>query len=198
MHAVSAGKPAPVEVYPRTRTAWRRWLAKNHKDCSGVWLIYDKASTGRQKLPYGDAVEEALCFGWVDSTVRGIDAGRYMQYFAPRKPKSVWSGPNKERVARLIDQKQMRPAGFASIEIAKQNGSWETLDSVEAMVIPEALAAALAEVPVAEANFAGFSPSSRKGYLYWINAGKSAETRAKRIAETVALSAVNRKSRHLP
>ncbi len=139
-----------------------------------------------------------LCFGWIDSTVRGIDDERYKQYFAPRKVKSVWSGPNKERVARLIDQGLMEEAGLTSVGHAKRNGSWETLTSVEAMTIPEELAIALANDPAAEKNFASFSRSSRKDYLYWVNAAKTPQTRTKRITQVVALAALNEKSRHNP
>lgn len=183
-------------IHPRTRSAWRRWLARNHGELTGIWLVYDKAATGKQKLSYVDAVEEALCFGWIDSTVRGIDDKCYMQYFAPRKPKSVWARTNKDRVARLIEEGAMQEAGLASIELAKRNGAWEALDSVEAMEMPADLGAALREDPVAETNFAAFPASARKAYLYWINAAKGATTRDIRIASVIALAAANQKSRH--
>jgi len=158
--------------------------------------VFDKVVTGKQKLSYVDAVEEALCFGWIDSTVRGIDDKCYMQYFAPRKPKSVWARTNKVRVAGLIERGAMHEAGLASIELAKRNGAWESLDSVEAMAMPEALTAALRADPVAETNFAAFPASARKAYLYWVNAAKGAMTRDARVAGVVAFAAANQKSRH--
>lgn len=189
-------KPPQNQIHPRTRPAWRRWLARNHAGIAGIWLVYDKAATGKQELSYVDAVEEALCFGWIDSTVRGIDENCYMQYFAPRKPKSVWARTNKDRVARLIDEGAMQEAGLASVEVAKRNGAWEALDSVEAMEMPADLSAALREDPVAETNFAAFPASARKAYLYWINTAKGATTRDTRIAGVIALAAANQKSRH--
>jgi len=187
------------QVRPPTRAAWRRWLSKNHVSSRGVWLILDKASAGKRRLSlsYVDAVEEALCFGWIDSTARGIDAAHYSQYFAPRKPKSVWSRSNKERVERLAEQRLMTPAGMACIEAAKKNGFWSSLDSIESLEVPDDLAAALAAEPKADRQFALFSPSARKAYLYWVGGAKRPETRARRIAEVVALALKNQKSRHL-
>lgn len=188
-------KQEAAETYPRTREAWRKWLAKNHKAMHGVWVIYDKASTGRQQLTYADAVEEALCFGWIDSTVNAIDEERYRQYFTPRKPTSVWSAPNKKRVARLTAEGAMHESGLKCIEVARLNGSWETLDAVEALVVPPDLLLALAREPDADRNFAGMSPSARKAYLYWVNGAKGEQTRAKRIASVTSLAARNVKSR---
>jgi len=197
-HPVKRPAAAHLEqVYVKSRPAWRRWLAKHGERSPGIWLIYDKKSSRADRLAYADAVEEALCYGWIDSTLRSLDDARYMQLFTPRKPKSTWSKLNKTRVARLIDEGLMAPPGLATIEKAKTNGSWTSLDSVEALEVPDDLAAALAKRPVAARNFSAFSPSSRKGYLHWVRQAVRPETRAERIAHTVTCCAANLKNRQL-
>jgi uncharacterized protein YdeI (YjbR/CyaY-like superfamily) len=198
----ASGKPASKldaleQVYVPTRAAWRRWLARHHAKSPGIWLVFDKKSSRAERLLYAHAVEEALCFGWVDSLVRPLDHARYVQLFTPRKPKSTWSRSNKERVARLESEGLMAPAGLAAVERAKENGSWTSLDHVESLVVPDDLAAALAATPGAAANFAAFSPSSRKGYLHWIRMAVRPETRTKRVAEVARHAAANRKARQL-
>jgi uncharacterized protein YdeI (YjbR/CyaY-like superfamily) len=185
------------QVYVKSRPAWRRWLAKNGATSPGIWLVYDKKSSRPDRLAYVDAVEEALCYGWIDSTLRALDETRYMQLFTPRKPKSTWARTNKARVTRLIEEGLMTPAGLAVIEIAKANGSWTSLDSVEALEIPDDLAAAFAKRPVAARNFAAFSMTYRKGYLHWVRQAVRPETRAERIAEVVRCCAANLKARQL-
>ena len=182
-------------VYVSTRTAWREWLGTHHDRSPGIWLVFDRKSSRSDRLAYGDAVEEALCFGWIDSTVHPIDTERYEQLFTPRKPKSVWSRTNKDRVARLIADGLMTPAGVAKIDEAKRIGSWSALDAVEAMVIPPDLDAALAANPTAHGHFHAFSPSTRKGYLYWLNGAKRPEARMARLTEIVRLAAANRRTR---
>lgn len=177
------------QYHPRDRQSWRRWLEQHHGDSRGVWLIYDKKSAGRTRLPYGDAVEEALCFGWVDSLTRSIDDDRYMQLFTPRKPGSNWSRPNKERVARMIDAGLMTPAGLASIESAKRNGSWTRLDGAESLEIPPDLARAFRAHAGSAKQFAGFGRSVRKAILAWVASAKKPETRAARIAKTARMAA---------
>jgi len=185
MHVVTA--PALPEFEPMSRADWRRWLRANHATSTGVWLVFRKGA--ERQLTYADSVEEALCFGWIDSTLRPIDDRRYRQWFTPRKPKSNWSALNKRRVDTLIAGQQMTRAGLAKIEAAKQDGSWTRLDAVEAMIIPADLTKALAANRKAQAFFDASAPSSRKGALYWINSVKSAELRAKRIAHVVAQAA---------
>jgi uncharacterized protein YdeI (YjbR/CyaY-like superfamily) len=185
------------QVYVADRAAWRRWLAAHHVRSPGIWLVFDKKSSRPDRLAYGDAVEEALCFGWIDSIVRTLDDARYVQLFTPRKAKSTWSRSNKVRVERLLARGLMASAGLASIEVAKANGSWSSLDAVEALEMPDDLAAALAAVPVAMERFAAFSPSARKAYLHWISQAVRPEIRAQRIAEVVAHSAAGRNSRHV-
>ncbi|MEO6526465.1 MAG: YdeI/OmpD-associated family protein [Gemmatimonadaceae bacterium] len=187
----------PLEqVYVKTRAAWRRWLAKHHARSPGIWLVYDKKKDRADRLAYVDAVEEALCFGWIDSTTKSLDDARYMQLFTPRKPKSTWARTNKARVARLIEDGVMAPAGLAVIEVAKANGSWSSLDAVEALTVSEDLAAALTANPAAARNFATFPPSAQKAYLHWVSQAVRPATRAERIAAVVLYCAANRKSRH--
>jgi len=184
------------QVYVADRAAWRQWLATNHATSPGIWLVFDKKSSRADRLAYVDAVEEALCYGWIDSTVRTLDDARYVQLMAPRKPKSTWARTNKERVERLIEQGLMAEAGLASIERAKANGSWTSLDAVESLAVPADLARALRALPGAARNFAEFSPSARKGYLHWISQAVRAETRAHRVAHVAQFAASNQKSRH--
>ena len=184
------------QVYAADRAAWRQWLATHHATSPGIWLVFDKKSSRADRLAYGDAVEEALCYGWIDSTVRTLDDARYVQLMAPRKPKSTWSRTNKVRVERLIELGLLAEPGLASIERAKANGSWTSLDVVEALVVPTDLARALRALPGAARNFAEFSPSARKGYLHWISQAVRPETRAHRVAHVAQFAASNQKSRH--
>lgn len=183
------------QVYVPDRASWRKWLKTNHAKSAGVWLIFDKQSTRRDRLPYADAVEEALCFGWIDSTLRPLDERQYMQLFTPRKPKSSWSKVNKERVTRLIEQKLMQPAGTAAIAEAKRNGSWTKIDAVESLTVPPDLEKALAANRAALANFNAFPKSARKGYLHWVQNCKRPETRAERIRTVVTCAKANVKFR---
>jgi uncharacterized protein YdeI (YjbR/CyaY-like superfamily) len=185
------------QVYAPDRAAWRRWLARHHATSPGIWLVFDKKASRPDRLAYADAVEEALCFGWVDSLVRTLDAARYVQLMTPRKPKSTWSRSNKERIERLTALGLMAEAGIAAVERAKANGSWSSLDQVESLTVPDDLAAALAATPDAAANFAAFSRSARFGYLHWISQAVRPETRARRVAEVVRHAAANRKARQL-
>jgi uncharacterized protein YdeI (YjbR/CyaY-like superfamily) len=142
-------------VHADDRETWRTWLAANHTTARGVWLVTWRPRTGRDTLAYDAAVEEALCFGWVDSTTKTFDDDRGKQYYSPRKARSPWAATNKARVARLIANGRMTPAGLAVIEQAKANGIWDISDTVERLEIPSDLAAALDRHPGAAANFAG-------------------------------------------
>lgn len=179
---------------PRNRADWRRWLRTNHAKAPGVWLVFIKGA-GRQ-LTYADAVEEALCYGWIDSTLRPIDARRYRQMFTPRKKKSTWSALNKRRIEALVASGRMAAPGLAKIEAAKLDGSWASLDAVEALTVPPDLARALAGNTRAKAFFDASAPSSRKGALHWINNVKSAELRARRIAHVVSQAARGLRPQH--
>lgn len=179
------------KVHLTTRNEWRRWLRSNHRTSPGVWLVSYKKATGKPRIEYEDAVEEALCFGWVDSKAGALDDERSMLTFTPRNPKSAWSKPNKERVARLIRGGHMAKAGLDAVAAAKESGAWTALDSVEALQVPPDLAKALAANKRAQNNFEGFPPSTKKNILWWIGSAKREETRAKRIDETVRLAAKN-------
>jgi len=186
------------EYYAKTREVWRKWLAKNHERCESVWLIlYNKAS--KISSPnYAEAVEEALCFGWIDSKANKRDSQSRIQYFARRNPKSKWSGLNKERVKKLMKAGLMQKAGLEMVKLAKKSGTWTALDEVEALKIPEDLSTAISHNKRAHINFEAFPPSSRKIILYWILDAKRTETRKKRIRETVALAARNIRAHHYP
>jgi uncharacterized protein YdeI (YjbR/CyaY-like superfamily) len=188
--------PEPPEnsVHPLSRAEWRAWLEEHHGRAAGVWLVSYKQAAGGPRMSYEEMVEEALCFGWVDSKGGKLDAARTMLYFAPRKAGSGWSRPNKARVERLLAAGLMAPAGLAKVEAAQRDGSWSVLDDVENLVIPDDLAAALDGYPAARANFEAFPRSARRGILEWIVQAKTATTRARRIAETAALAEENRRA----
>lgn len=178
-------------TYALSRAEWRAWLEQNHTRPEGVWLISNKKASGKPQVTYDESVEEALCFGWVDSKGRRLDDERTMLWFAPRKARTGWSRPNKERIERLLAANLIRPAGQVKIDAAKQDGSWTLLDAVEALEIPDDLAAEFERYPSAQANFASFPRSAKRGILEWIVQAKTPETRAKRIAETARLAEEN-------
>ncbi|MGL6291123.1 MAG: YdeI/OmpD-associated family protein [Silanimonas sp.] len=182
------------EVHPKDRRAWRAWLAKHHARTDGVWLLSWKKASGKPSMGYDAAVEEALCFGWVDSRPRAVDAERTALWFAPRKPGSGWSRPNKERVAQLEAEGKMAPAGQAKVDAARADGSWTALDEVEAGVVPDDLAAALRAHPDAEAHFAAFPRSAKRGILEWIAQAKTPATRAKRVLDTATKAQRNERA----
>jgi uncharacterized protein YdeI (YjbR/CyaY-like superfamily) len=182
-------------VHADDRATWRAWLEANHATSSGAWLVTWRRRSGRLGLDYEAAIEEALCFGWVDSTAGRVDDDRGKLYFAPRKPRSGWAATNKARIERLLAEGRMAPAGVAAIERAKANGSWEVLDSAERLVVPADLAAALEARPPAAANFAGFPPSARKQVLAWVALAMRPETRADRIRRVVDAAERNVRAR---
>jgi uncharacterized protein YdeI (YjbR/CyaY-like superfamily) len=182
---------APERISPRTRSEWRTWLEAHHADRAVVWVVYAKKDSGLPTVGYDAAVEEALCFGWIDGKVNRLDDERFMQRFTPRRAGSTWSRTNKARVAQMVEAGRMTPAGRAVIDRAKRDGSWTILDDVEALVVPADLRAALDADPVAAANFEAFAPSRKKPLLFWVAGAKRPATRAKRIAETVRRAAAN-------
>lgn len=182
--------------HAHNRQEWRAWLAEHHTSAPGVWLIYYKKASGKPSISYDEIVEEALCFGWVDSRPNALDDERAVFLVSPRNPQSPWSRLNKQRVERLIEQGLMTEAGLAKIEAARQNGAWNQYDDIEDLIIPDDLQTALDDNPTAQANFAAFPPSSKKTILWWIASAKRPQTRAKRIEETVTLAAQNIKANH--
>lgn len=181
------------EVHAETRSAWRAWLEANHAAVPGVWLVSWRRGHG-PRVEYEEAVEEALCFGWIDSQGGNLDERRSRQYFAPRKAGSGWAATNKARVEKLIASGLMAPAGLAAIERAKANGSWTLLDAVEAGVIPDDLGAALDAAPPARANFEAFPKSAKRAMLEWTAQAKRPETRAARIRQIAERAAVNERA----
>lgn len=175
--------------YPSTQADWRAWLQENHLSKQSVWLIYYKKKSKIPSISWSEAVDEALCFGWIDSTARPIDDEKYMQFFTKRKPNSVWSKINKDKVEKLIATGKMSQAGFESIEKAKQNGSWTILDEVEELIIPDDLEAAFLANEGSKDFFMSLSKSVRKAILQWLVLAKQQTTRQKRINEIAELAA---------
>lgn len=180
--------------YTADRREWRQWLADNYSTSPGVCFVFYKKKTGHPTLTYDEAVEEALCYGWIDSLPKKMDNERHGLKFSPRKPKSVWSKPNKERIERLVANGLMTPVGWAKIEAAKQDGSWDALTDSDNLVVPPDLESALLANPLAHQNFYNFSPGSRKIILYWVTSAKRPETRQKRVEETVRLAALGKRA----
>lgn len=174
------------EFCPKDSNHWREWLEENHLQKDAVWLIFYKTKSPNHNLSWSHAVNQALCFGWIDSVKKSIDAERFKQYFGKRKPKSNWSKINKQKVATLIDQGLMQDAGHKSIEVAKENGSWTILDSVEDLIVPPDLKEALTNLPNALDYFEALSNSNKKILLYWVVSAKREETRQKRIEDIAA------------
>lgn len=173
---------------------WRKWLEKNHDKEKGVWLIHYRKDTGKRNLSYNEALEEALCFGWIDSRLKKVDAERFVLKFSPRKADSIWSQVNKEKAEQLIKSGRMTDAGLAKIEEAKKNGSWDRAYTNRVRnEIPPDLEKALREDKTAWNNFQHFANSYRNTYIFWLNEAKTEETRKRRIAEIVKRSVLNRK-----
>lgn len=176
---------------PKNRQAWREWLDTNHQNSKGVWLVWHKKHTGKTELTYDDMVEEALCFGWIDSVPRKVDEDRTSLYFSPRKPKSEWSKSNKLRIEKLSTLNAIEPAGLSAIKTAKANGSWDTLNESDALLVPADLVAEFKKYINSYSYFSNFPAGVRKNLLAWINAAKTEQTRHKRIALTAELAEQN-------
>lgn len=183
------------ELYFERDTDWYAWLSDNHATTNGVYLIFYKIETKIPSMRWEEAVKVALCFGWIDSTVKSLGNGKRRQYFCPRKPKSVWSALNKKYIKTLLAEHKMHESGLASIAIAKENGSWTALDAVEQLIIPENLQKAFDANPKAFENYQNFAPSYRKSYLYYLNQAKREATKEKRIAEIIKYCNANIKDR---
>ncbi|MCL6265526.1 YdeI/OmpD-associated family protein [Flagellimonas myxillae] len=183
------------EHYFKNDIEWRKWLHDNHSNSKGIHLILYKVDHPMESMRWEEAVRVALCYGWIDSTVKSLGDGKRRQYFCPRKPKSVWSKVNKDHINDLMAKNLMHESGLESIQIAKTNGSWVALDAVENGVVPPDLQKAFNRNKKAFSNFQGFSRSQKKSYLYWLNQAKREETRQKRIAEIVDGCNKNIKSR---
>jgi uncharacterized protein YdeI (YjbR/CyaY-like superfamily) len=181
-------------LYTANRKDWRQWLKKNHANKSEIWLVYYKKHTGKERITYNDAVEEALCFGWIDSIIGRIDDEKYAQKFTPRKDKSNWSESNKKRVKALISQKKMTEAGLVKIKKAKETGKWDKgISFPEMRILHPDFKNELDKNPKAKENFEHYAPSYKKNIIGWISAAKKEETRFKRIREAIGILEKNQK-----
>ena len=184
-----------MELYFKTDIEWRSWLEQNHDSSNGIYLIFYKIENKQASMRWEEAVKVALCYGWIDSTIKSLGNGKRRQYFSPRKAKSVWSALNKTYIKELTSQNLMHESGLKSIEIAKSNGSWTALDDVEKGIIPKDLKTAFNQYPDAFKNYKSFAPSYRKSYLYWLKQAKREVTRQRRIDQIIELCLMNKKSR---
>lgn len=182
------------ELYVKTREEWRAWLEKNHTISKGVWLIYYKKHTGKPRIPYNDAVEEALCFGWIDSLVKKLDEKRYCQKFTPRNKNSEWSDLNKQRVQNMIDSGLMTEAGLLKIRTAQQSGKWDRKPKIHmALKMPGEFEKILKSNETAAKNFEKLPPSYKRHFIGWIASAKRPETRERRMFEALSLLEKNQK-----
>lgn len=182
------------ELYFKTDTEWREWLSINHDSSDGVYLIFYKIDTKIPSMRWEEAVKVALCYGWIDSTVKSLGNGKRRQYFCPRNVKSVWSALNKKYIKELTEANLMHESGWNIINKGKKNGSWTALDDVEKGIIPEDLQIEFNKNPIAFRNYKNFAPSYRKSYLYWLNQAKREATRKNRIEKIISLCSQNIKS----
>ncbi|MCW2119717.1 YdeI/OmpD-associated family protein [Flavobacterium sp. 7A] len=185
----------PLDFYFKNTIEWREWLHTHHAISTGVNIILYKVSSPQESMRWEEAVKVALCYGWIDSTAKRIDDIKRRQKFTPRKPKSVWSKVNKTHLIQLEKDNLIHESGYETIQRAKENGSWESLDTVEAFIIPPDLEKAFTDNIVAYSNYQAFSPSYRKGYLYWLNQAKRESTRTTRILAIIESCELNKKSR---
>jgi len=183
------------ELYFENDVQWRNWLSENYNSSTGVYLILYKVSSDKPSMRWEEAVRVALCYGWIDSTVKNLGGDKRRQLFTARKNKSVWSKLNKNHIAELITANLMHSSGLEKIEIAKKNGSWNALYAVDNLVIPDELKLAFSANTLAYDNYKAFSKSYQKGYLYWLYSGKRKATREKRVAEIIKLCEQNSKLR---
>ena len=177
-----------------TRLEWRKWLDEHHAEEKSVWLIIFKKNSGVSSVSYKEAVEEALCYGWIDSKPNKRDEHSYYQFFSPRNPKSNWSKVNKDLVEKLINEGRMAKPGLQVIELAHQTGTWDALNEVEAMIVPTDLQKAFNRHKGSEANWHQFPHSVKRGILEWILNARRPETRQKRIEETAMKAARNERA----
>lgn len=183
------------ELFFEEYSLWRAWLHDNHKAYSGVYLIFYKIDHPQRSMRWEEAVKVALCYGWIDSTVKSLGGGKRRQYFCPRNPKSTWSALNKKYIQELEADNLIHESGWEMINLAKERGTWSVYDEVEKGIIPADLKQAFEAHPRAFENYSNFSGSYQKSYLRWLVDAKRDETREKRIKEIIAFCKANKKSR---
>lgn len=189
-------KDGTATFYAKDIIAWRNWLSAHHETEQSVWLIIYKKESNTTSIYYPEAVDEALCFGWIDNKPNKRDAASYYQFFSKRNSKSNWSRVNKDKIARLLAENRMSEAGLEMVRIAKATGTWNALNEVENLVVPDDLQQLFDQNKIAFDHWNNFPPSSRRGILEWILTAKRAATRQKRIEETVHLAAQNKRANH--
>ncbi|MEI7583352.1 YdeI/OmpD-associated family protein [Runella sp.] len=183
-----------IETFcPTSKQQWRQWLEENHRSKQAVWLVHYKKKSGVPTISWSEAVDEALCFGWIDSVRKTLDSETFVQFFSKRKPNGTWSRVNKEKIRQLIEAGLMTQAGLESIETAKQNGSWTILDEVEELILPHDLEIEFNTQPGSKDFFLSLSKSVRKAMLQRLVLAKQPETRQKRIREIAELAALKQK-----
>jgi uncharacterized protein YdeI (YjbR/CyaY-like superfamily) len=176
------------EMYFESLPGWHAWLQENHNSSKGIWLVFFKKESGKPSLQYEESVEEALCFGWIDSVIKKIDDERYMRKFSPRKDGSNWSDLNKKRGEKLIKEGRMTEFGMAKIELAKQNGDWDKPSQPRPQfVMHEIFQTALDHHPKAKEFFNSLNKADRQHYIYWVASAQREETREKRVSESLDL-----------
>ncbi len=178
-------------VYPQTTAEWRLWLQEHHQSAKSVWVMMFKKATEIPSITYNEALDEALCFGWIDSKSNKRDEQSFYQIFSPRNPKSNWSRVNKNKIALLEEQGKMTDQGRYMVELAKRTGTWTALDLVEDLIIPQEMKELLSQHPIAEQHYQNFPRSVKRGILEWIYAAKTLETKLKRIQNTIELAEQN-------
>lgn len=183
-------KGLPV-VYPQSISEWRNWLEEFHNSAKSVWVLMFKKSTGISSITYNEALDEALCFGWIDSKSNKRDEQSFYQIFSPRNPKSNWSRVNKNKIAVLEEQGKMAPKGREMVELAKRTGTWTALDLVEDLFIPQEMQQLFSQFPNAKSHYEAFPRSVKRGILEWIYSSKTDGTKMKRIRTTVELAEQN-------
>ena len=180
-----------MTFYAKDQQSWRKWLEENHQTEKSVWLIIYHKGSKTPSVYYDEAVDEALCFGWIDSKPNKRDQESFFQFFSKRNPKSNWSRKNKQKIERLLKAGKIHQSGLEMIEQAKKTGTWNALDDVENLIIPDDLQKIFDQNPIAFQNYQKFPPSTKRGILEWILNAKKPETRQKRIQETVSKAAQN-------
>ena len=190
-------KPEIDIFYPETINDWRKWLIANSDIKQAVWVVFYKQASGFPSITWSDAVDEALCFGWIDSKKIKIDDQKSHHYFSKRKPNGTWSKINKDKIKKLFLENKMAVSGLQSVEQAKKNGSWNLLDDVEDLILPDDLQLAFENEPAAFHFYRTLSKSNKKNILLWMVMAKLPETRLKRINTIIECALQNKKPPHL-
>ena len=187
------GKEMPVISFASLE-GWRKWIAENHAKSNGVWLRFFKKDSGEKTVTYSEALEEALCYGWIDGQVNKFDDQSYIQRFTPRRPKSIWSKRNTEKAERLIREGRMKKAGMEQVELAKADGRWQqAYDSSTNMKLPEDFLHELSKNKKAKTFFDGLNKANQYAIAWRLQTAKKPETREKRLKEIIVMMSEGKK-----